>query len=347
MRWALCLLALSAVPAARSYAQTAPGAAPATVPTVLMTRDPSRASANGMRSMNVITKPVKPTPSVAVTAAPTPAAGTANKSPFSGGATSTGVTKSPFSGAATKSPFSGGATKSPFSGGATTAPANATATATAAKPGAKPLPGFAAAGSGPESKVQVSGLTGTLNKGDIHQTMEGRQELFDACIAESRRRLQWVSGAIHFSFKVDGQGTILSMRTTTSNIGHRQLEQCITNAVATTQFPKPAGRANAEFGWGLSVEPASARELEIASPKIMSSVMRKQVRDVFSSCDIKRRRARFKITAYLTPGGRMLSAGAVPQPQTAEEKVDCVLEQVSKWHLPKVKRSSKVTFELR
>jgi hypothetical protein len=195
--------------------------------------------------------------------------------------------------------------------------------------------------------VKVKGLTGTLNKGDIHQTMEARQAEFDACIDASRRRVRWVSGAIRFAFRVDGEGHIMDVHPTQSSIGHRELEQCLTAAVAATQFPKPAGRATAEFAWGMSVESANARPLEAASAKTMASLVRKQSRELFKVCEIRRRRARFQITAYIAPGNRLLSAGVVPLPARAEEKADCVLEQFAKWHMPKLKHASKVSFELR
>jgi outer membrane biosynthesis protein TonB len=297
--WTLCLTALGAAAAARGEAQQKPGAAPAAIPSVLMTRDPSRPSS----SRNVITKPAKQPMAVAVAAS-----------------------------------LARSATGAPAAGIGPTAAGTKPAAASG---------GPAAVSSDAHANIKVQGLTGTLNKGDIHQTMEARQELFDACIVQSQRRMHWVSGAIQFAFKVDAQGQILDVHPTTSNIGHRELEQCLTAAVAATQFPKPAGRANAEFGWGLSVEPAAGQHLDIAKPKIMATVMRKQIREVFDTCEIRRRRARFKITAYLAPGGHMLSAGALPLPLSADDKVDCVLDQLSKWHMPKVKRSSKVSFELR
>lgn len=199
----------------------------------------------------------------------------------------------------------------------------------------------------PQSKLQVKGLTGTLNKVEVHQTMEQRQRDFDRCIAEGQRALSYVSGAMSFGFKVDGDGRIAEARTLSSTVGHRPLEQCLSAAVANTQFPKPAGRATAVFSWGLRVDPATSRKFETGNPKQLRSLARKQARSVFSTCEIKRRRARFKITAYVAAGGRLLSAGAVPQPQAADEKVDCVLEQLGKWHLPKLKRASKFTFDLR
>jgi hypothetical protein len=198
--------------------------------------------------------------------------------------------------------------------------------------------------------IKVGGLTGTLNKGDVHQTMEARQEAFDACIQESRRTVRWVSGAIKFGFRVDAEGRISELRPLSSTIGHRALEQCITGAVMETQFPKPAGRATAEFNWGMSIDSVAQKAFEDTnskSSKPFARLARKEARDVFGTCEIKRRRARFRVTAYVAAGGKLLSAGAVPMPATAEDKVDCVLEQFGRWHLPKVKRASKISFDVR
>ena len=164
-----------------------------------------------------------------------------------------------------------------------TAPAKASATASAAGAAAE----VSAASDGPQSKIKVKGLTGTLNKGDVHQTMEARQNLFDACIQESRRTLRWVSGGIKYAFKVDAEGRIAELRPLASTIGHRGLEQCLTAAVASTQFPKPSGRATAEFTWGMAVDPATQRSFEPAKARIMARVARKQAKETFNTCEIK------------------------------------------------------------
>ena len=107
--------------------------------------------------------------------------------------------------------------------------------------------------------VRIRGLTGTLNKDDVHQTMEARQPELDACIYESRKRLRLVSGTIRFSFKVAPEGAVEDVHPTESNIGHHALESCILRVLTETVFPKPDGSASARFDWGLTVEPATAR----------------------------------------------------------------------------------------
>jgi hypothetical protein len=194
--------------------------------------------------------------------------------------------------------------------------------------------------------VKIKGITGSLNPDDVHQTMESRQSAFDSCIEMSRRSLRWVSGAIRFAFRVDAEGKVQEVHTIESTIGHRTLEACLSSVMAQTQFPKPAGHATAQFTWGMSVEPIGAAPKPIEAT-LLKRVLQKKTREVFETCSVRRRRERFRVTAYIAPGGRVVSAGAVPVPPRAEDKLDCVLEQVASWHMPKLDHSGKVSFELR
>ncbi len=198
----------------------------------------------------------------------------------------------------------------------------------------------------PASPVKIKGLTGTLNKDDVHQTMDAQQPAFDACIQQSRRSVRWVSGAIKFAFKVDAEGKVAEVHPTHSDIGHHHLETCLIEAVAATVFPKPAGRAQATFDWGMTVEPVPGRPPEPLDDKVVARVLRKRRSEVVRSCEI-RRRERFLVTAYVARDGRVLSAGAVPMPPKASEKLECVLEEIASWRMPKVDHRSKTSFLLR
>jgi hypothetical protein len=198
----------------------------------------------------------------------------------------------------------------------------------------------------PHAHIAVSGLKGTLNKDDVHQTMEARQRHFDACIHQAQRSVGWVSGGVRYAFKVDGRGRVAELHPLASNIGHQELEACLTAVVSETQFPKPAGRATAEFTWGMSVESPNARELAALKAKAASPLIRKHRREIMQSCEVPRR-ARYKITTYVSTTGTLLSAGGFGSSNAAQDKLGCVLDQVSKWHLPKQKRASKLSFDLR
>lgn len=221
--------------------------------------------------------------------------------------------------------------------------------APARRPAPERLPPASAAVPAPvpeSAPVTIKGLTGTLNKDDVHQTMDAQQPAFDACIGASRRRLRWVSGSIRFVFKVGGEGQIEQVHPIESTIGHRELEACLSQAVAATVFPRPAGRATATFTWGMTVEPVPGRLPEPLDEKLLRQVLSKRRRDVVKNCKI-RRRERFLVTAYIARNGRVLSAGAVPLPPKASEKLECVLEEIASWRMPKIERHSKVSFLLR
>jgi hypothetical protein len=212
-----------------------------------------------------------------------------------------------------------------------------------AAPAAAPEP----VASDPLPSVKVKGLTGTLNKDDVHQTMDARKDALDACILESRRRLRWVSGEIRFAFTVDAAGHVADVHPVRSDIGHHVLEQCIATALANTVFPKPAGLANAEFDWGLIVDPAPGRLPDPIDVERLDKVLRKRTPDIYKKCEARRHRERFLVTAYVSRAGRVLSAGAVPTPPAAAEKLPCVLQELSDLRLPKQTHNGKVSFELR
>lgn len=196
------------------------------------------------------------------------------------------------------------------------------------------------------ASVRIRGLTGTLNKDDVHQTMEARQNELDACIHESRRRLRLVSGTIKFSFKVDAEGAVEDVHPTESNIGHYTLESCILRVLSETVFPRPDGSASARFDWGLTVEPATARAPQPIEPDVLEKVLDKHGSEVREACETKRRE-RFTVTAYINRRGKVVSAGALAEPAEAAEKLECVLDGIKGLRMPKQKKDAKVTFVLR
>lgn len=220
--------------------------------------------------------------------------------------------------------------------GAVAVPAATPAPVVAAVPADDPLPG-----------VRVKGLEGTLNKDDVHQTMDARAPAFDVCIKEVRRRHRWVNGKIRFDFAIDGQGRVEEARPVESDIGHLDLERCLTRVVAETQFPKPAGRARARFSWDMQVQGVYAGGTELLEPDVMDKVLARKASKLFKECEVRRRRYRFQVTLYVANNGRILSMGAIPTRSVEDEKLDCVREEIAAWRLPKQKRRSKVSFVLR
>ncbi len=315
--------------------------AQASVPVLLGTRDPSA----GSMPAPVITRALRPS-AAAAPATRSPAASAAR--PAAAPATPAAATRpTRVAAAPTTRPAAAPATPA-AAARATPAAAAPAARSAAAAPGDPRAAAHAAPPPrGPHAAVRVRGLHGTLNQDDVHQTMDAQQAEIDRCIEQARRRLRWLSGEIRFSFRVAAEGRVAEVHPTFSSVGHRELERCLRDLLLATQFPRPAGGAEARFNWGMQFEPANGRTFADADPKPIARALHKHARTLFRSCEIRRGRNRFQITAYVSRGGRLLSAGAVPVPARAEDKVDCVVAELLKWRLPKRKRAGKLSFVLR
>jgi hypothetical protein len=197
-----------------------------------------------------------------------------------------------------------------------------------------------------KANVSVSGLKGTLNKDDVHQTMDARQRALSSCVQQTRRGSEWVGGPLKFAFRVDSEGRVIQLRQLGASLGHLGLERCITQVLQETPFPAPAGRASAEFTWGMNVEPARGAVLKVQRSRGIAASVRKHRRELWQQCELPRR-ARYRVTAYVSSGGQVLSAGAITKPGAADEKLDCLVDELGKLHLPKQKHLAKVQFDVR
>lgn len=234
-------------------------------------------------------------------------------------------------------------------GGSSTASAPPAAAAKNAEPAEQaPVDAGVPVPAASRSTATIRGLQGTLNHDDVMQAMEARQEGLLACIETGRRSINFVNGDIHFEFKVDAEGKAVDVRATRSNIGHLELETCLTDVLAQTSFPKPAGRSlTKDLSWEMGVD-AAYREATPIDGAQLASLLERRTESLYDACELPRR-YQYTVTSYFTKGGKARTAGAVVTKGGAEARqhVPCVVEQVRKWRFPKAKRRTKVTYPLK
>lgn len=193
----------------------------------------------------------------------------------------------------------------------------------------------------------IIGITGSLNRGDVQHAMEARTEVLLACTETRPRRLRFVGGRIDFHIDVAADGRVIEARPVHSTIGYRPLELCLTEVVEQTALPAPDGRDRTDIAWGMNVEPDRGREPLPLDAKAIQKTMKKYAGESYKACKV-RRRTRFQVTAYVGRRGKVLAVSAVPLRRTvAPEKLDCLLEEIKAWRLPRLKRRSKATFTLK
>jgi hypothetical protein len=194
--------------------------------------------------------------------------------------------------------------------------------------------------------MKVTGITGSLNRGDVHQTIERYFESLLQCVALRPRRLGCAEGRIDFHFKIGPAGQVVEIHPSASTIGYRALELCLMDVVSHIVFPAPSGGDKTEFDWGMNVDPLVGQTTVQIEPEDFDKFVAEYAAQTYETCEI-RKKTRFEVTAYIGRQGNVLAAGAIPSDRNAFEKLNCLLEEIAGWKLSRFKQRSKVTFTLK
>lgn len=192
----------------------------------------------------------------------------------------------------------------------------------------------------------VRGITGSLNRGDVHDIMDARRNALLDCVDKRPRHLRFVNGVIAFHFVVGSKGQVLDVYPSRSDVGYFELEQCLADVVAQTRFMPPRGSLQTELDWDMRVEKDWKSDPEPLHPKEIRKAMKRYSADTYQVCDVKRR-IRFMVTAYIDQDGQVLSSGLIPNRRVESDQIECMANEINQWQVHKPKTISKVTFKLR
>ena len=215
-----------------------------------------------------------------------------------------------------------------------------------------PEPSEPAASSGSEvapsrsgGGMQVEGIRGTIPQRKIEETMQAKLPALQRCFFEGMGEVEFLAGHIKFYFHVGLDGRVAWVHPRGSSIGHRGTEQCLLGVAGKTRFPEPKGGGPAEFVWGFEIEgPGGVRAPVEWDEQRVSAAVSDQ-RTSLDGCEVAG--AHYIVTAYVSPGGQVLAAGAAADSQPAADKIDCVVEAVRSWKLPDPgSYAAKVSFKL-
>jgi hypothetical protein len=192
-----------------------------------------------------------------------------------------------------------------------------------------------------EDGAQITGLMGTIPRDEVEDALNPRMQRFFACFEARMRRVEFLSGNIRLSFRIHTDGNVMWVHTSESDVGDREAEQCILQIARGVRFPRPRG-GEAEFSWGFGFDaPEDVRPpLDWAEGNLGDRSA--DVAELARECDA---RGSYSVTAYITPGGRVLAAGGSTPTADGEAALDCILERVRGWHMPDPgSYAAKITF---
>ena len=179
--------------------------------------------------------------------------------------------------------------------------------------------------------MQVTGLMGTIPERKIQGALEPKLPRFAQCFARGAGEVEFISGAMEFYFRVGLSGEVEWVYPRKSTVGHRATERCVLDLAAVTRFPEPKGGGPAEFAWSFEMGSTDARPpVEWDAAQVEPAVA--AAGDAIAACAPGGER--FEVTAYVSPGGKVLAAGAAAPSNEAAAQLDCVVDAVQALALP-------------
>ncbi len=188
---------------------------------------------------------------------------------------------------------------------------------------------------------------GTIPDYKIHERLEPKLPAFQDCFDRRAAQLEVVGGQIELYFRVSLDGRVSWVYPRQSSIGDRETERCVLAIAAATRFPEPQGGGEAEFAWGFEIPPPDDVRPPVDWDEARVRAAVRQGAHAIRACR-GTEHASYIITAYVAPGGQVMSAGTAAGDQVPPQQLDCVSDAVREWQMPDPgSYPAKVTFTVR
>jgi hypothetical protein len=196
--------------------------------------------------------------------------------------------------------------------------------------GSKPPP--PAAEPAPEESHEVKPLLktkselGTVDPDAVSRAFRALDDKFDACQQLGLGRVEVLAGSLKFFLRIGEDGTAKWTYFEDSDLGDRQTEKCLLDAVMGATWPKPDG-GDAEARYTMEL-PAQGRPATDWNPDKVAAALGKHggaIDDCKSGSS-----ASFKGTLYVAPGGKVIAAGVSTSTKDGADKLDCLAQVLVK-----------------
>jgi hypothetical protein len=110
-----------------------------------------------------------------------------------------------------------------------------------------------------------------------------------------------------------------------SSLGDADTERCIMQVLTEAQWPKPdGGEAEVRNGFGFDPAGDARSPIDWSSDKLAPALGKNDaLQKCTSGVD-----AKFKVTVYVTPGGKIQAAGVSTSSKEGVEKLDCIVDAI-------------------
>jgi hypothetical protein len=162
---------------------------------------------------------------------------------------------------------------------------------------------------------------GTVDPGDVKKAFTALNGAFMDCQKRSLDRVEVLAGAAKFFLRIGEDGSARYAYLEDSELGDRDTEKCLLDAVKGGQWPRPdGGEAEARYGMELPLQ-ATRPPNDWAQEKVASTLAKNG--DAIGKCKAGAQ-GTFRATMYVGPGGKVLAAGVSATTRDGADKADCL-----------------------
>jgi hypothetical protein len=181
----------------------------------------------------------------------------------------------------------------------------------------------------PEKKpaLKVRSELGSVDPGAVQQAFGALDAKFMACQKHALDRIEVLSGSVKFFVRIGEDGAARWTYLEGSELGDRETEKCLLDAVRGAQWPRPDG-GDAEARYGMELPLQSTRPASDWNADKVAGALGKHG-DAIDRCKAGAT-ATFHATMYVGPGGKVLGAGVATSTKDGEEHTDCLTEVLLK-----------------
>ena len=164
---------------------------------------------------------------------------------------------------------------------------------------------------------------GTVDPDAVQNVFHKLAGKFADCQKRGVERVEVLSGNVKFFLRIGDDGTAKwTYLEDGSDVGDRDTERCLLDAVMAARWPKPDG-GDAEARYSIELPTEGRPATDWTADRVAGALGKHG--DAIDQCKGGSKTS-FHATMYVGPGGRVLSAGVVASSKDGDDKAQCLVK---------------------
>jgi hypothetical protein len=174
-------------------------------------------------------------------------------------------------------------------------------------------------------QLKMKSELGTVDPDAVTRAFHRLDDAFSGCQQQGLSRVEVLAGSVKFFLRIGADGSARWTYLEESDLGDRDTEKCLLDAVLGAHWPKPDG-GDAEARYTLQLEAQGRPATDWSSDRVAAALGK--AGGALDQCTSGS--SGFKGTLYVGPGGKVLAAGVAVPSKDAADKADCVAKVLGK-----------------